>query len=422
MNKHCVICGAPLDDSNRSSEHIIQNAIGGILEDSGIYCKNCNSKFGRDLDKKFTSIFSFFVDRLDIKKSRKSKGSPYTGIMFDIKGNRYRVTWKNKKVLNIKHDDGTYIDNKIPNNIQIKSAFCDFTLDNNVFKCGLSKIAFNYAVHCGVDVADMEKLFDIENKCTVSKPVILPFVPMTPFDAIMESYQVDKLFHALRIFNLGNFLFVYIELFSTFQFYVLLSEKFNKEIDICYCNYIEKIDNGTDSDLLKVLTPSDYKDADIIMKQYGISSEEVKGEVEKNYSNKSCVNCEQAQFETIGKIALRELHKKNNTNDYNEVVNNLHGSIDFVFMFNSILKGFSLEGSSAEKDTDVFRNASDFMNSFKFYTDCEGNYVDIHKYKRYLPDGRGYPLLINEMLQNGEDISAYSYSKFRMLEQRLFKN
>ena len=44
--KKCVICDCILDESNKSSEHIIHNAIGGILEDEGIYCKACNSQLG----------------------------------------------------------------------------------------------------------------------------------------------------------------------------------------------------------------------------------------------------------------------------------------------------------------------------------------------------------------------------------------
>lgn len=67
----CCICGMEIDQENRSEEHIIHNAIGGILKSDSIYCKKCNSKYGSDLDKAFTEIFAPIIDGLDMKKSVK---------------------------------------------------------------------------------------------------------------------------------------------------------------------------------------------------------------------------------------------------------------------------------------------------------------------------------------------------------------
>ena len=53
----CCICGMEIDQENRSEEHIIHNAIGGILKSDSIYCKKCNSKYGSDLDKAFTDVY-----------------------------------------------------------------------------------------------------------------------------------------------------------------------------------------------------------------------------------------------------------------------------------------------------------------------------------------------------------------------------
>ena len=76
------MCGKLLTDENSSLEHIIHNAIGGTLTDKNIYCKKCNNEYGSKEDKAFTDIFATLMDRLDIRRARKSKGSPYTGIMF----------------------------------------------------------------------------------------------------------------------------------------------------------------------------------------------------------------------------------------------------------------------------------------------------------------------------------------------------
>ena len=74
--KKCVICDNLLDDSNKSKEHIIPNAIGGVLEDDEIYCKKCNEKFGTNLDINFTKIFAPFVAKLSIHKDRTTGGTP----------------------------------------------------------------------------------------------------------------------------------------------------------------------------------------------------------------------------------------------------------------------------------------------------------------------------------------------------------
>ena len=84
--KKCVICGELLNDSNKSKEHIIHNAIGGSLEDNEIYCKSCNELCGSNNDKAFTKIVAPIVSKIKMHKTRKTKGTIYTGTMRDQKG------------------------------------------------------------------------------------------------------------------------------------------------------------------------------------------------------------------------------------------------------------------------------------------------------------------------------------------------
>ena len=420
----CIICGKPLIGDDLSSEHVIHNALGGILEDSGIYCKDCNGKFGTNEDKAFTSIFAPFMDRLNVRRTRKTKGCSYTGLMYDHVGNQYRVIWKDKKTVEIKKEDGTFVGRSMPKGVKIKKSLYCFNLDNGVFKAGLSKIALNYAVHCGIASSDMEKIIlDTEDgkKRLVNNPVIFPFVPMTCFDAIMEAYKPDKLFHTLRLFNTGKYLFVYIELFSTFQYYVLISERCKKDIDKRYSNYIEKNEKENEADLLKKLTPSDYKGADIIMTHYGISKDDDFREVDKRLSKEPEKDRVVLQLDTIGILALQEYRKRRSYEcNYGQIVNTLYDSIHFDAIFKLIM---DMEGYGAgdynESSREVFVNASEFMNSFQFYTVFERDCVNIHKYKRYMPNGISYPESIYRMLLKGYDISAYTYRKFNMLEQRM---
>ncbi len=419
--KRCVICGKPLMGGDSSSEHIIPNAIGGILKDSGIYCKTCNSKFGSEQDKEFTSMFALFMDQLDIRKERETKGTSYSGIMFDTKGNQYHVKWKDNHTVEIKRQDGKYVGRNLPKDIKILNTVYYYNFNNESFKSGLSKIAFNYAVHCGIDTANMERLFDNKNKKFVDNPLIIPFVPMTPFDAIMESYEPDMLFHALRLFNTESFLFAYIELFSTFQFYVLISERCSKNIDESYSNYIEKKKKENDTDLLKELTPHDYKDACAIMTQYCISKDDVSKEVDILLSKEPEKDRSFFVLEAVGKLALQEWRKRNNyTCRYGDVVNNLYDSISFVDKFKSIMDADELGiGNNDVNKEEAIDNTSEFMNSFQFFTDYEKDCVNIRNYKRYTPDEKSYPKSINEMLLKREDIVNYTYMKIHMLEQRM---
>ena len=52
----CVYCQKEI--TTKSSEHVIQNAIGGILESEDICCPECNLAVEKFVDKDFVKIFS----------------------------------------------------------------------------------------------------------------------------------------------------------------------------------------------------------------------------------------------------------------------------------------------------------------------------------------------------------------------------
>ena len=86
----CCVCGIEIDEENRSEEHIIHNAIGGVLKSDSIYCKECNSKYGSDADKAFIEIFAPIIDGLYMNFDRKAGKTSYEGIMCDKEGNLYK--------------------------------------------------------------------------------------------------------------------------------------------------------------------------------------------------------------------------------------------------------------------------------------------------------------------------------------------
>ena len=404
MEQKCKLCGTEIKEI--SSEHIIHNAIGGILEDPFIYCKACNADYGTNQDKAFTDIFAPIVERLGIRKTRKSKGARYKGVMYDKEGNTYSVEYQAGKIRSIKDKSGAFL-GQTPRSDMVFGGY-EFNLDNKAFKSGLAKIAFNYAVHEGIPTAEMNRLF---NQCLVEKPMVIPFIPMTPFDAIMEATEPERLFHALRLFNIGSCLFVYIELFSTFQFYVLVSDECEHNIDRCYSNFIEKND-PVDEELMDTLTPTTYKDVPIIAGQYGLNLEEIRERIKRlpDYDNQSESENWVLFYKEVGKQAYEVRRKQSYERDYGEIVNGIYDAAGFLNIALEIMR---------PKTEDV-NSLSDFIQSFQFYTVYEDDCVNMRRYKRILPNGRGYPEAI---LQSGADIdpTVYTRSKFRILEERIRK-
>lgn len=172
----CCICEKSIDENNKSEEHIIHNAIGGILKSESIYCKECNSKYGSDMDKAFTEMFAPIIDGLDMNFDRKTGKTSYEGILCDKEGNLYTTRFKNGKIVSMFDQNGKY--KKWESEKYQKIAF-DFNLDNVSYKMGMAKIAFNYAVYSGIDANKLESVFDDKNKKLTNKPTVIPFIPMT---------------------------------------------------------------------------------------------------------------------------------------------------------------------------------------------------------------------------------------------------
>ena len=66
----CYLCKAEITKKNKSVEHIILNALGGRLKSSKIICKDCNSKLGSAMDASLAKQLEFFTNQLNIKRER----------------------------------------------------------------------------------------------------------------------------------------------------------------------------------------------------------------------------------------------------------------------------------------------------------------------------------------------------------------
>ena len=96
--KKCVYCGAEI--IKPSQEHIIQNAIGGLLESGDICCETCNNEVCSKIDAEFTSIFNAIISKIpNMEKSNNRKSKPKCTGKAICDGVLYDVIIKNGKVV-----------------------------------------------------------------------------------------------------------------------------------------------------------------------------------------------------------------------------------------------------------------------------------------------------------------------------------
>ncbi len=66
----CYMCGAELTEENRTEEHIILNAIGGVLKSKDLICKQCNSNFGDKIDSLLAKQLQPFSVLMNVERER----------------------------------------------------------------------------------------------------------------------------------------------------------------------------------------------------------------------------------------------------------------------------------------------------------------------------------------------------------------
>ena len=115
---------------------------------------------------------------------------------------------------------------KIPNAFLV-FPYIPFVFDDQSFEKGLQKIAVEFALHNNVKIDDLNLAF--ANNCFCDNPLIFPYVDNSECSLLferMKSRNNKFLSHSLILFSsageFSNSLYVFIELFGTFQFYVCL--------------------------------------------------------------------------------------------------------------------------------------------------------------------------------------------------------
>ena len=246
FTRRCVYCRNVITED--SEEHIIPNALGGKFKSVNICCNSCNQSIGAIFDSKFTSIFNCFTSNIEnIVKDNNSNSLPlYTGVV-ECNGKKYDVSMKDRKVVsytNISRDlkcDASKLD--------VKVLGFKFNYNNEFLFKGMSKIAFNFAIESGIPFEKLSHGLNLKINNGILTQIdynykVLPFIPLCMFDSYLELETDLILYHNLSLFSQVNKLWCYVDLFNTFQCYVLLSDDWdvNNNVSASYCQLVEKID------------------------------------------------------------------------------------------------------------------------------------------------------------------------------------
>lgn len=268
------------------NEHIIQNALFGRLKPSNILCKQCGTDASTDIDKDFVTLFHFITETIKhilIKKDH-GKGSLNTmkGVQYDGDFVRKRDIMIRDNVVAPKEPFYEYDSFKSKLTIyatkaraqQYKNVVCkelsaqgvdydqlevEFAEDilhlgavgifftegienfHQKLTNGFRKIAAGYATYCGIERANLKKLLKIDENGKaefITESNVFPFIAVGTIDCLIEVNRpdIERHFpsHTIILFSQKlseeiHHLYCYIDLFSTFQYYVLLNDNYNGE-------------------------------------------------------------------------------------------------------------------------------------------------------------------------------------------------
>lgn len=388
----CVYCGK--DISKRSKEHIIQNALGGLYESDEICCEKCNNFLSKYIDAPFTKTFNPITSLIENFAKTNNKNSHPLCTGKAIHDNRiYDVLIKDGKVVGCPD-----LCKKLKCNVsklKFEILAYNFHIDNSFFKSGISKIAFNFALEKGISIEVLSKGIDIKEKDgevdnILFKFPIIPFVALNPIDEYIELKTNIELYHNLILFSQDSKLWCYVDLFNTFQYYVLLSDEWYAKEPVLetYLQLLQQIDRTFPELYIRkpkhILTYAMY------------------------FNVEPCMNLE--EFRKRVEIAIQKESLKKNMSD---VLSAKLGSDYF-----NIDK---LKEMKKEDARSYLKNEMGFyLKSLLLYFDEEDKLKD-STFRQVNCIGEGneivsYPLLVNMLAKDSLiDVSAYTFKKFERL-------
>ncbi len=268
MNE-CYICLSELNETNKSQEHIIINAIGGRLKSKDLICKNCNNKYGDSIDSQLAKELHYFSSHFIIKRDRgevpivkKLKNSKNEE--FDIIDGR--TPRMSKPEIDVKEKDGEVnisirarnekellkilngLKKKFPQ-IDLEKAKEKFIRDSYYLKDPLS-----IPIQIGDDASFKSICKTSLNfyflKTNLKRDYVLPsinFLKSESKENPVEHFYPEKriipqkegeILHSILLKGdrANKLLYCFVEFFSTFSFLIRFSNKFNDEsFEHSYC-------------------------------------------------------------------------------------------------------------------------------------------------------------------------------------------
>lgn len=331
QRKNCIYCNKEI--TTRSSEHVIQNALGGLLESEDICCPECNNYISKHIDAPFTKIFNPIISGIDnFSKTNNTKSMPpCTGTVL-YNGKTYTANIKGGKVVGcpeLSRELRTDI-----SGLPLEIISYDFDLQNSAFHTGMAKIAFNYALSQNVDFKYLASGLNVDkngkdiNKIEYNYKMI-PFCPMNPIDYHVElKNNTFEPFHNMILFSQHNELWCYIDLFNTFQYYVLLSENapVNNQIYANYTQTLQKLNRDV-PDVSNLKRP---KDVMIYAQQYGVEPCMDMNEFSRRITS--------ATNRKSQKIPMAQIYQPRMEHAANDMImaNMLGGSVNPYLLYNTI--------------------------------------------------------------------------------------
>ena len=250
----CYSCGSQLTEETASVEHVIPNACGGRLTSKRLLCRTCNLSFGKSCDAALAEQANHLVNLLMISRQRGSskpiRGKVLSGKEFDLQPDgsprRVRPTIRrsidgNRTVFSITATDERHFRQAIQG---LKRNFPMLDVDEalraarrtegylgealsvgtsiggkDVFRA-IAKIALNYFVHIGGDVAN------------ITSPIVAYVKGATDLDAVwfhcpehaLYAPDPEEVSHVLRVISdpAQGILYAYVELFNCHNYLVRL--------------------------------------------------------------------------------------------------------------------------------------------------------------------------------------------------------
>lgn len=292
----CYMCGKPLSDDGkddtvqRHKEHIIHNGLYGRLKSASILCEKCGNAYSKE-DSYFVSLFSGFLETLHDYLYRRDHGKDkrkrlrayfYPNSENDIDNKEdvefcagkvyplkpfYEVSKENKEIRIVANKDRLPHFEKVllkehPEYAEYKRILVDdirdlgqigiFFSENNsdfnlTFRKGMIKIATEYALSKGLERRELNETLIVHDDNSASiifdRSLLVPCTPHAGMELVVDLVEdivnPNYPFHVLRLFSevnkYGRFLICYIDLFSTFRYYVVLNRNYpGPDIDVSY--------------------------------------------------------------------------------------------------------------------------------------------------------------------------------------------